>query len=273
MKSIAKQVELFFVDPSVLCQRNTAILGHFTSSLAIPNYSKSTLTISVSDVDNSISDIEISVQITLTPSYDHYNNPNLSFLNDSDLKGILGNNELQLYKSIFNSDIISEIMFLEVPSLINGLHSYVFFGFVDVSHSTVINHHTSVFYTEDGEVKKGGEAPHEMGNNIVSTMHNSYAFGFGRKLKLNGTSTKNYLEGTRKYLRMLSDPEQKNNPELKKVFAYNMPEYLDYIVAMTKILDKKGLDFRPFWQTKEISDMYDEISKSAMKEQMSKEKA
>ena len=54
MKSIAKQVELFFVDPSVLCQRNTAILGHFTSSLAIPNYSKSTLTISVSDVDNSI---------------------------------------------------------------------------------------------------------------------------------------------------------------------------------------------------------------------------
>ena len=72
---------------------------------------------------------------------------------------------------------------------------------------------------------------------------------------------------------MLSDPEQKNNPELKKVFAYNMPEYLDYIVAMTKILDKKGLDFRPFWQTEEISNMYDEISKSAMKELMSEEKA
>lgn len=271
MKSIAKQVELFFVDPSVLCQRNTIILGHFTSSLAIPNYSKSTLTISVSDVDNSISDIEISDQITLTPSYDYYDNPNISFLNDADLNGMIRNHQLQVYKSVFSSDIISEIMFLEVPSLVNGLHSYVFFGFVDVSHSTVMNHHTSVFYTEDGEVKKGGEAPHEMGNNIVSTMHNSYAFGFGRKLKLNGTSTKNYLEGNRKYLRMLSDPEQQNNPELKKVFAHNMPEYLDYIVAMTKILDEKGLDFRPFWQTEEVSNLYDDISNKVIKELTLKE--
>lgn len=266
MKTIAKQIELFFVAPSVLGQRNTTILGHFTSTLVIPNYSKSTLTISISDVDNSIDNIEIDEKITLTPSYDYYQNSNLSFLNDSDLKGILGNNQLQLYKSLYSNDIISEIMFLEVPSLIDGLHSYVFFGFADSAHSTVTNYHTSVYYTEDGEIKKGGEAPHEMGNNIVSAMHNSYAFGFGRKLKLNGTSTKNYLDGNRKYLRMLSDPKQSNNPELKTVFAHYMPEYIDYIVAMTKILDEKGIDFRPFWQNEEISNLYDNISEKIIKD-------
>ena len=102
----------------------------------------------------------------------------------------------------------------------------------------------------------------------VSAMHNNYAFGFGKNLKLNGTSTKRFLENNRKYLRFLSDPEKANTPETKKVFEYCMSDYLDYIVTMTEILDQKGLDFRPFWQTKEVSDLYDSISEKVIKEMM-----
>lgn len=258
MMKIEKQVELFFVDPAVLKQSKTVIIGHVTSALSIPDCAKGFLTIAVNS-DDSLKSIQFSEEIILPESERFYGEPELAFLNSPSLNDLMRNHQLRVFSDLSNSNIISEVMFLEVPALIEGLRSYLFFGFADVNNPLVKANPSVVFYTEKGEIKTGGVAPHRTGDHIGYATSLNYAFGFGRKMKMSCTTSKVYLEGMDKYKRMLSDPAEKNNPHIGKVFAHCMEEYLDHIRALNVVLEEEGKDYRPFWLDEALSAEHDEL--------------
>ena len=265
MNNLKEQVELFFVNPTLLAQSKTPILGHFTSKNKIPDYSKMRLTVSVKN--NEIQNIyldEKSLIISNRNEYQFYTDPELQFLNDSSLSNLMTSEKLECYTSLFNpSEVIAQIMLIEVEPLITGLNSYIFFGFANSNNEMVMNNHTKVFYTENDEIKYGGQAPHTMGSHIPTAMQNNFAFGFGRNLKLNAISPKKYLDGNRKYMKMISDPKEKNNPYIKKVFANNGFNYIQFLEVMNNLLKEKNMDYRPFWLIKEEDSIHNEIFNEA----------
>lgn len=265
MNNLKEQVELFFVNPALLGESKTPILGHFTSLNKIFDYSKMKLHISVKN--NEIKNIfldEKSLIVTDKSKYQLYTDPELEFLNGCSLSNLMTSEKLECYTSLSNSnDIVAQIMLIEVEPLFNGLNSYIFFGFADSNNEMVINNHTKVFYTDNNKIKCGGEAPHTMGSHIPTAMQNNFSFGFGRNLKLNAISPKTYLDGNRKYMRMISDPQEKDNPYIKKVFANNGFDYIQFLRVMNNTLKEKGMSYRPFWLTKEEDIIHNTIFEEA----------
>lgn len=267
MNNLKEQVELFFVNPALLGESKTPILGHFTSVNKIVDYSKMRLHISVknNEIENIFLD-EKSLVESEKNEYQFYNDPELKFLNGRSLSDLMVSEKLECYKSLYNPlEIISQIMLIEVEPLINGLNSYIFFGFSDSDNEMVINNHSKVFYTDNDKIKCGGEAHHKMGSHIPTAMQNNFSFGFGRHLKLNAISPKTYLDGNRKYMKMVSDPKEKNNPYLKKVFANNGFDYIQFLEVMNNILKEKNMSYRPFWLTKEEDTVHNAIFEEAFK--------
>lgn len=265
MNNLKEQVELFFVNPSLLGESKTPILGHFTSLNKIFDYSKMRLHISVKN--NEIKNIfldEKSLIVTDKSKYQLYTDPELEFLNGCSLSNLMTTEKLECYTSLSNSnDIVAQIMLIEVEPLFNELNSYIFFGFADSNNEMIINNHTKVFYTDNNEIKCGGEAHHTIGSHIPTAMQNNFSFGFGRNLKLNAISPKTYLDGNRKYMRMISDPQEKDNPYIKKVFANNGFDYIQFLRIMNNTLKEKGMSYRPFWLTKEEDIIHNTIFEEA----------
>lgn len=265
MNHLKEQVELFFVNPALLKQSKTPILGHFTSLNKITDYSKMRLHIDVKN--NGIENIFVDEKSLIASEKNKnqfYTDPELEFLNGCSLSNLMTSERLECYTSLSSpNDIVSQIMLIEVEPLIEGLNSYIFFGFADSNNGVVINNHTKVFYTDNNEIKCGGEAPHEIGSYVPTAMQNNFSFGFGRKLRLNAISPKTYLDGNRKYMKMISDPKEKDNPYIKKVFANNGFDYIKFLDIMNHTLEEKGVSYRPFWLTKEEDLIHDAIFKES----------
>lgn len=268
MNIISNQTEICFLDPSVLNNRHkTVIFGHFSSDLSIDNYTKTRLVISTNS-NNNITGINVFDDFIKKEEKDyHYrNDPDLLFDNEVSLSNLLSQEQLQCYESLFNNDIIAQIILIEVESLLKNKHSYLFFGFADVKNPVVIQNHSKVFYTEDSGIKIGGEATHVNGDQVTNIFSTNYSFGFGKNLKTFGQSPKKYTDAIHKYMKLVESEKEEHKKVIK--FIFNDSDYIEYLKKLNKQLEIEGLPYTPFWLTKEMKDKYNSISMEVMKKMM-----
>lgn len=263
MNIISNQTEICFLDPKVLEQEKTVVFGHFTSSVEIKDYTKTKLVISANG-NADITAIEVTDELEETESPIFNKDPELNLCYARSLTDLIRSEQLQCYESLYNNNIVAQIMLIEVEPLLEGFHSYLFFGFVNVKNTVVLKNHSHVFYTESGEIKTGGLAMHKTGSVITDVFSNNYSFGFGRNLKTFGQSPKAYLKNLRKYMGLLNSEDEYDKKVIKILFKMNDPSYLSFLNKLNKELEEQNMPYTPFWLNKELKEKYNKIYEKVM---------
>lgn len=269
MNNIAQQVELLFVNPAMIKEEKTLILGHFTSPVFYKDYNKTTLTIQSDGYDIQDICVNSDFEQEIIPCY--RSEPELEFYNKMSLNDLIRSVKLKCYHTLPNENIIAQIIFFRVPNLKDDQYSYIFMGYADKKNN-LVKKHSQVFFTENGKVKNGGDAPHVVGSNFGSVLTQHYSFGFGQNLKMKAVSPKSYLDGMKKCYDMLNEAGQENNHVLKVVFK-NDPEYRFYLTELHKIYKEKNINMSAFWQSEAESEQSEKISYEIVKSLMKKKES
>lgn len=265
MLSIADQTEFLFVNPDVVNAPKTLIMGHFTSPEFYADYSKTIMIIHATPDGQEIIGVSMSNTIEQEIIFPEERHSELAFRNHRSLNDLIRSVKLQCYESTGNHNVVTQIIFFRIPALKDDCHSYLFMGYVD-KNIPVIKQHSQVFYTENGKIKKGGDAPHKMGSAFGQVFQDKLVFGFGQNLAMHGIAPKDFLDGMKRFYKMAGNPAERNNPLFDKVFEDK--QYQVYLKKQNEVFSEKNMDYCPFWMNKEIKEKYEKISYEIIKKML-----
>lgn len=267
------QIELFFVNPSIMSVSHQILMGHFTSNRDFKHEGCFDLYIKTDGekVKNVFATSEVVYENLVFSDYANSGFDNeMNFLNSPSLNALMGSKKLKTYSGLMNEkDMLVQVCFLQVPSLNENKFSYLFFGFVN--NKVVEKIHSKVFFTDrDGNVHEGNEVKHKMGNNISTHFIHNYSFGFGKNIALSSTSSKDYLEGLAKYKKIKLSGENLDTEmqkKLKMVYAFYDEDFFKYLSVFTKLMKENGLSENlDFWVSKDYNETVENLSKKAIVE-------
>lgn len=269
------QIELFFVDPSVMSASHQILMGHFTSNENFKN--EGCFDLGIKTDGETIKEIKPLSEISYGNEVFNENStsgmkPELKFIYSPSLNSLMSNKKLKCYTTENENHLIIQVCILQVCSLNKDDYSYLFFGFV--KNEIVSKIHSKVFFTDkNGEIHLGGDAKHKMGNNITADFTYNYAFGFGKNLALTTTSSKEYLEGLHKYKKIIVSSNENIDKETLKdlnvVFGFCDEEYFKFLKLFTELLKENDLpENLNFWATKDYSEKIEMITKKAVEKMM-----
>lgn len=267
------QIELFFVDPSVMSMSHHIVMGHFTS---VTNFKhEGCFDLHIKTDGEKVEKISVASEVTYenlvfgdyaTSEFEK----EMNFFNSPSLNDLMRSKQLKTYNGLMNeNEMFIQVCFLQVPSLNENEYSYLFFGFSTNKVAEKI--HSKVFFTDRvGNVYEGNEVQHTIGNNLAMHFIHNYSFGFGKNLALSSTSSKDYLEGIRKYKKIKLSGEKvdaETQKKLNRVCYHYDEEFLKYLSVYTRLMKENGLpENMEFWVSQEYNEQITKLSAKAIAE-------